>query len=216
MSAQPMAPGEELRTEVNRLLVRRTRVALCIGLATVIGFAAGNHLASSPVPLWSDVMNLITAAFVGLAFALLTLPAFQRRPIPFALLIFAMGCFFRSTAGIAHGDVAPTAITLVGLALVGAATMPWGVLPQIVTAGIAGIAIAINLHFVDGDLPRQAVTAVLIGLVVSVGIALELERHRVQMLVEILRRRRADARLAQLNTELERRAERETRRRQHS
>ena len=74
-----------------------------------------------------------------------------------------MGCFFRSTAGIAHGDVAPTAITLVGLALVGAATMPWGVLPQIVTAGIAGIAIAINLHFVDGDLPRQAVTAVLIG-----------------------------------------------------
>jgi hypothetical protein len=133
--------------EVNRLVVRRTRVALCIGLATVAAFAAGNHVWWSRPPRWTDVMNLITAVLIGIAFAVLTLPSIQRRPVPFALVIFALGCCFRAIAGVGHGDVAPTAIILVALALIGAATMPWGVLPQIATAGIAGSAIAMNNFF---------------------------------------------------------------------
>ena len=124
MSARPTGLREELRIELNRLVVRRTRVALLIGLTTVAAFAAGNHLRLPP-DLWrSDVVNGLTVLAIGLAFVGLRLPAVQRRPIPFALLIFAFGCFVRASAGVDHGDVAPTAITLVALALVGAATMP--------------------------------------------------------------------------------------------
>src|SRR5215475_13527527 len=146
MSAHPAALREELRIELNRLVVRRTRIALLIGLTTVAAFAVGNHL-RSPSDLWrSDVVNGLTVLAIGLAFISLRLPAVQRRPVPFALLIFAFGCFVRASAGVDHGDVAPTAITLVALALVGAATMPWGIIPQIVIATTAGAAIAMNSY----------------------------------------------------------------------
>jgi PAS domain S-box-containing protein len=207
MSARFTGPREELRDEVDRLVVRRIRVALSIGLATVVAFAVGNHLRPQP-PLWSDVMNLVTAALIAAAFAMLRLPSVQRRPVPFALIIFAIGCCFRAIAGVGHGDVAPTAITLVALALIGAATMPWGVLPQIVTAAFAGGAIAMNSYLVTGGLGPplgQAAIAVVLALVVSVALALELQRHHLQTLVEIVRRRRAEGRLAQLNAELDRR-----------
>jgi PAS domain S-box-containing protein len=101
----------------------------------------------------------------------------------------------------------------VALALVGAATMPWGVVPQVVTAGIAGAAIAMNSYLVTGELGArsgQAATAVAVALVVSVGLALELLHHHVRMLSEILRRRQAESRLAQLNVELEQRVRQRT------
>ena len=213
MAFEPADLRQELRVEVNRLVVRRTRVALWIGLATVATFAARNHLAAESTPWWSDAMNLVTAAFIGLGFLVLTIPFIKRRPVPIALVIFAFGCFFRSTAGIAHGDVATTAIVLVALALIGAATMPWGVTAQIITAGIAGVAIAANSYFVVGTLggpPGQAATSVALALVVSVGVTIELHRHRVRMLVENLRRRQIEAHLARFNAELERRVHERT------
>ena len=79
MSAHPTALREELRTELNRLVVRRTRVALLIGLTTVAAFAAGNHLRSSPHLLRTDVVNGLTAVLIGVAFVVLRLPAVQRR-----------------------------------------------------------------------------------------------------------------------------------------
>jgi len=213
MPAHSMGPREELRIELNRLVVRRTRVALLIGLTTVVAFAVSNHLRSLPDRLWGDLINGLTALVIGIAFVALRLPAVQRRPVPYALVIFAFGCFVRASAGVGHGDVAPTAIILVALALVGAATMPWGVLPQMVLAGIAGAAIAMNSYLVTGAVGTssgQAATAVVVALVVSVGLALELQRHHVRTLSEILRRRQAEGRLAQLNAELERRVKQRT------
>jgi PAS domain S-box-containing protein len=203
----------ELSVEVNSLVVRRTRVALWIGLTTVATFAVTNHLRAEPPPWWSDVMNLVTAASIGVGFLVLTLPVIKRRPVPIAVVIFAFGCFFRSTGGIAHGDVATTAIVLVALALIGAATMPWSVTAQLITAGIAGVAIATNSYFVMGTLSGpggQAATAVALALVVSVGLTIELQRHRVRTLAEILRRREAEADLARFNAELERRVQQRT------
>jgi PAS domain S-box-containing protein len=203
----------ELNAEVNRLVVRRTRVALWIGLMTVATFAASNHLRSAPPPWWSDVMNLVTAALIGLGFLALTIPAIKRRPVLIALVIFAFGSCIRSSAGIAHGEVATTAIVLVALALIGAATIPWGVIAQLITAGIAGVAIATNSYFVMGTLigpGGQAATAVALALVVSVGLTIELERHRVRTLAEIRRRREAEADLARFNAELERRVHERT------
>jgi len=213
MAAGSVGTPEEFRVEVNRLVVRRTRIALSIGLATVASFAASNHLRSFPPPLWSDVMNGVTAVLIGIAFAVFMLPSVQRRPVPFAVLIFAFGCWTRGSAGVAHGDVAPTAIVLVALALIAAATMPWGVVPQIVTAGIAGTAIAVNSYLVTGAFgppSGQAATGVVLALVISVALAYELQRHYAQMLDEILGRREAESRLAQLNAELEERVHRRT------
>src|SRR5262249_32427911 len=213
MAAGSVGTPEEFRVEVNRLVVRRTRIALSIGLATVASFAASNHLRSFPPPLWSDVMNGVTAVLIGIAFAVFMLPSVQRRPVPFAVLIFAFGCWTRGSAGVAHGDVAPTAIVLVALALIAAATMPWGVVPQIVTAGIAGTAIAVNSYLVTGAFgppSGQAPTGVVLALVISVALAYELQRHYAQMLDEILGRREAESRLAQLNAELEERVHRRT------
>jgi len=119
----------------------------------------------------------------------------------------------RSSAGIAHGEVATTAIVLVALALIGAATIPWGVTAQLVTAGIAGVAIATNSYFVMGTLAGpagQAAIAVALALVVSVGLTIELQRHRVRTLGEILRRREAEAELARFNAQLERRVHERT------
>ena len=165
MADAPVDEQSALGVELNRLILRRTRVALCIGLATVAMFMLVNHTRPTPPP-WSDVMNLITTLLIGLAFAALALPAIQRRPVPFAILIFATGCVLRAHAGIVHGDVAPTAITLVGLALVAAATLPWGPLPQAIVATIAGSAIAVNSYLVEGNFgppSGQAAGAVALG-----------------------------------------------------
>jgi len=82
------------------------------------------------------------------------------------------------------------------------------VLAQTVIAAVAGVAIVTNAYLVDGSLgppPHQAATAAGLGLVVSVVLAVELQRHRRQTLAEIAGRRRAEQRLAQLNAELEQR-----------
>src|SRR5262249_51869094 len=148
MSAEAIALEEALRFEARRLLVYRTRVALCFGLPPVVTFAATNNLWGPARPLWSAVLNRVTAPPTGIAFALLTRPSIQRHAVPFAVAIFAFGSCTRAAAGIGHGDVATTAITLVGLAFVGASTMPWGAGAQIATAAIAGAAIMINSYFV--------------------------------------------------------------------
>jgi len=198
----------ELRTEFNRLILRRTRVMLCFGLGAVAAFTLANHLWSTRPPLWTDVMNLIMAASIGVAFVGFRLPLIQRRPVPFVLLIFTVGTAARALAGVWHGDVAPTAIILVTLALTTAATLPWGLGAQIAVATIATGAIGLNSYLVDGNFgppPGHAAATVVVGMVVSVALAVELQRHRVQMHVDNLRRRQAEARLALLNAELEQR-----------
>src|SRR5262249_19008246 len=71
----------------------------------------------------------------------------------------------------------------------------------------------LNSYFVTGSFtgpPGQAATAVALGMGVSVGLAIELQRHRVRTIVEILRRSQAEERLAQLNAELEHRVRQRT------
>ena len=207
MADGPADEQSELHEELNRLIRRRIRVALCVGLAAVAVFTLANHARATP-PAWTDVMNLAIALLIGLCFVALTLPVVRRRPVAFAVAVFASGCGLRALAGVWHGDVAPTAITLMGLALVAAATLPWGLLPQVTIASVAGGAIALNSYLVDGNFgppSGQAAAAVALGLVVSVVIAAELQRHSVQLLIENLRRRQAEGHLAQLNAELEQR-----------
>ena len=198
----------ELRTELNRLILRRTRVALCFALAVVIGFSTGNHIWWGHPPLWTDVVNATVVVLIGLVFAALKVPFIERRPVPWVLLAFAGGCVLRTISAVVLNEVAATAIMLVSLALVTAATLPWGMLAQIAIASFAGGAIALNSYLVDGTFgppPGHAAVMVVLALVISVALAVELQRHRIQMLVDNLRRRQAEAGLAELNAELEQR-----------
>ncbi len=209
----PAGEQSELDGARNRLIVRRTRVALWIGLATVSVFTIANHLGAQPAPAWTDPLSLIIALLIGIAFALLTIPAVQRRPVAFALLVFTWGCGLRALAGVWRGDVATTAILLLGLAFLTAATVPWGLIPQFAIASIAGAAIALNSYLVDGTFgppAGHAATAIGFGLVVSVVLAVELNHHFVHMILENAGRRRAEERLAQLNAELEQRVTQRT------
>jgi len=197
-----------LQHELRRLILRRTRVALCLGIATVTTFVIANHASSPGPPRWTDVLNLVTLLLIGIAFAASKVPFVERRPIPFALLIFAVGCSLRSLSGIWHGDVVPTALLLGGLTLVTAATIPWGLFAQMTIALVAGGAIGLNSYLVLGNFgppPWQPAVSVALMLVASVVVAVELHRHRIQMLVDNLRRREAEASLADLNAELEQR-----------
>ena len=212
MVGHPVDRG--LRLELTRLILRRVRVMLCFSLFAVALFMIVNHAWSTQPPFWTDAMNLVIAVLIGAAFVAFKLPFIERRPVPFTLLIFAVGCAVRALAGVWHGDVAPTAIMLVGLALTTAATLPWGVLAQTAIAGIAASAIAVNSYAVTGNFgapPGHAGATVVLGLAVSIALAVELQRHRVQMLIDNLRRRQAEARLAHLNAELEQRVMERTR-----
>jgi PAS domain S-box-containing protein len=210
-----VAAGEqsELDAARNRLIVRRVRVGLWVGLATVIVFAIANHVAGEPPPRWADPMSLTVALLIGVAFGVWTLPVVQRRPVPYAVLVFASGCGLRTLAGVCRGDAATTAVLLIGLAFLTAATIPWGAIPQTAIASIAGAAIALNSYLVDGTFgPPSGHVAIAIGfcLAISVVLAVELNRHLVQMIAENVGRRRAEERLAQLNAELEQRVVRRT------
>jgi PAS domain S-box-containing protein len=213
MFDRPVEAHPELRVELDRLILRRTRVTLVLGLAAVAAFTAVNHLALQRPPLWTDAMNSAVAVSIGVALMAFKLPFVERRPVPFALLVFAVGCGVRALAGVWHGDVAPTAILLVTLALTTAATLPWGVLAQAAVALIAAAAIALNSYLVDGSFgpaPGHAAATVILGLAVSLVLAVELQRYRLQLLLDSLRRRQAETRLAKLNAELEERVTQRT------
>ncbi len=212
--ADSFADGQaELRTEINRLVLRRVRVTLCIALATQAGFMIVNHTWAASPPPWSDAFNLVLAALMGVALLLFKVPFIERGPVPFAVLVFASGCVSRTLVGVWRGDVVTTAIMLQGIALLGGATLPWGVLAQTTLAVIAAAGIALNSYLVEGGLggpPGHAAMAIGLGLGVSVVIAAELQRHRLQLLTDNLRRRQAEARLAALNADLEQRVTQRT------
>ena len=91
--------------------------------------------------------------------------------------------------------------------LITAGMIPMGALPQIAWRwsphGDPANALLVEQGF--SAPPGQAATTIALGLLASVVVAVEVQRHRVQTLLEIVRRRHAEERLARLNAELERR-----------
>ena len=195
------------------LIVRRIRIGLAAILVGCILSFAGDHLLMPARPLWADGMDLLAMGLVGVAFWLLRYPAVQARPVAFALLIVAITCWMRAASGIWFGDLAPTAILCVLVALVAGVTLPWGIKPQLATVTLSGAAISLNAFAVGAGAADPMVhflAAVFIALAVSVVLSYEVERHHTRLLEDNARRRRAEDGLARLNAELERRVEERT------
>ena len=204
-SLAPADLQDQLTAELKQLIVRRVRIGLSIIVAGVVLFAIADHLLMADAPRWTDGVNVLAAGLVATAFWLLGHPAIQNRPVPFALLIVALTCSLRALAGIWFGDIAPTAILCVVVALTAGVTLPWGIWPQLVSVAIAGSAIAVNASLVvdHADRPAHLAAAVVTALAVSVVLSFELQRNRLRFIEENLQRRRAEDDLALLNAELE-------------
>ncbi len=203
----------DVRAALDRLIVRRGRLVLLLGFASIATFSAVNHLTWSPPPLWTDVMNIVLATTVGAALLLSGAPAVRRHMVAVCLVLGTAGCIVRAWAGVWHGEVAPTAIFFVVMAMAAAAILPWGFWPQFFGAVVLGIAVAVNSYLVTGGFgppPGHAATAVALGLAGSVVLAAEMRRHYAQLFRDNFRRRDAEAAVARLNAELERRVDERT------
>ena len=213
VSDAAIRPSPAVRKALDRLIVRRGRLLLLLGFASVAVFIAINHLTWSPPPLWTDLVNIGLAVAIGVALLLTRLPLVQRHMTAFCLVLGLAGCGVRAWAGVLHGEVAPTAIFFVVVATTVAAMLPWGFWPQLFGASVLGIAVAVNAYLVTvpvGPQTGHAAAAVAVGLSCSAILAAEMRRHYVRLFDDNFRRRDAEAALARLNAELERRVEQRT------
>jgi PAS domain S-box-containing protein len=204
----PVQSAEQLRAQLNELIVRRARIGLGAILAGVLVAIVVDHAMLPARPLWADLVDATGIGLVLTAFWLLGRPAVRVRPVPLALIIVAVVCGMRAMSGIWFGDVGQTAILCVVVALAAGATLPWGVWPQLVSVVCAGAAIVANAHLVGvpvADPPAHLAAAVITALALSVVLSIELQRHRLRLFDENAQRRRAEHDLAHLNAELERR-----------
>src|SRR5262245_37246419 len=182
------------RDESNRLIVRRLRIGLAVILAGILISLVSDH-ALLDRPVWKDLLDMVATALVALAFWLSGRRVVRAHPVPFALCVVALTCGIRAVSGIWSGDLTQTAILCIAVALTAGAALPWGVRPQLATIALAGAAIAANVFLATGrvtdphPLPHFAV-AVVIALAVSVVLAYELQRHRLELLAENLQRQR--------------------------
>src|SRR5262245_63971316 len=198
--------AEELRGELTALIVRRLRLGVRAFLAGVVLFVIADHSLMAAVPRWADVLNVILIGLAAIILWFSNRPVFRAHVVPFGLLIVAMICWSRALAGIWTGDLVPTAIVCLVVALTAGASLPWGVWAQLGSVVIAGLAIASNAFLITGTSVHgtaQLIAAVFTALMVSVILSFELRRHHARLIEENIRRRRAEDGLARLNAELE-------------
>src|SRR5262249_30685881 len=195
-------PAEELRSELSDLIVRRLRIGLRAFLAGVVLFVVADHSLLAATPRWADVLNAVLIVFATVALGLSGRPVFRAHAVLFALLTVAVICGTRALAGIWTGDLVPTAIVCLVVALTAGTSLPWGAWPQLPSAATAGLSIASNAYLISAPSPHataQLVAAVFTALMVSVVLSFELQRNHRRLVEENIRRRRAEDGLARLN-----------------
>jgi PAS domain S-box-containing protein len=203
-----MHRSHELRTEIDRLIVRRVRIGLAIMLVGAGVVALTDIAAAGELPRTAALIHGLTLALLLLGLTAFMRPAVTRRPVPFALLTVAVICVMRGLFGVWRGETGPTMLMAVVIALAAGATIPWGLAAQALTALSCGLAVAVTALAVPGgftEVGARMVTIVIVGLTVSVVLANELQRHWMRLVDENLQRRRAESELARLNAELEHR-----------
>src|SRR5262245_65098999 len=140
----------ELRSELSDLSVRRLRLGLRAFLAGVVLFVVADHSLMTVTPRWADWLNAVLIGLAAITLWFSRRPAFRTHAVPFGLLIVAMICWSRALAGIWTGDLVPTAIVCLVVALTAGVSLPWGVWPQFASVAIAGLSIASNAYLLAG------------------------------------------------------------------
>jgi len=166
--------------EVRDMLVARLRTGLWLILAANVTFLALDFA----VQEWGALLKLVPiklAQAVVVAAVLISL----RRTLELRALrqiaVTAIGLIALTPAasGVIRGDVAPTIVLLLALAM-GASSLPLGVVAQVVTAGIVALAILANTILVAGAgaVFGYEAAGVAAALAATILIAYEHERSR--------------------------------------
>jgi PAS domain S-box-containing protein len=202
------SPEPRIHAQLTALIAARLRVLLWLIAGGVAATSVANQLTLAHTPPLLVVLEVTGATLAATGAWLLRQPSTRRLPVLICLLLVLIGSAERVAAGWLTNDLAATVILSVGLTLTLAAAVPWGVAPQLLTAVLAGTAIATNgiligTGVMSGLGPAAGAVAIALGL--SVLLAYEVEAFQIEVMTENWHRRRSEAELARLNVELEHR-----------
>jgi signal transduction histidine kinase len=188
------------------ILRRRLRIALVLSIGPLLLFAAvDQYLHRSHLPVL-HALKLGAVAVVLTALYVLRRPRRRRDLIAVALVGTVVMCALTATSAIITAEVLTTPLISISVVLGAAILLPWGVIPQGVLVVLAAATTVVTVRCVSGGyqaLISYPNVGVAIGLGLSVYVAYELERRRLELVRYHRRQRRAEAELWQLNQELE-------------
>jgi PAS domain S-box-containing protein len=195
------------------LLVSRARIALWTVIASNAFFAVTDlRLGHDAL---SRVLGLKLLQVVAVALGLGALRSARSRAAVVAIVLVAAACVSGLTAwsGAVADDVVTTMILWLAVPFGTAALLPWGAWAQFGLVVIAGLAMLLNVALARGTLALALglpSVGVLVTLGISVVLAREFERQRRVLMLENLRRERAEEDLRQANDSLEQRVQERT------
>jgi PAS domain S-box-containing protein len=204
-----MASSEpHIRAQLRELIAARMRLLAGIVAGGALVMTVANQRLMPDVSPYLLPLQAIGATMALLSVWLLHHRLARARPVPIGLLLFAVACAVRVAVGWLTHDLAATTIVAVGLILILATTVPWGLWPQLATATLGAVAIAVNGALIGVDVvgvvgPAASAVAVILGF--SILLAYNLETYQVALMTENWHRRRSEAELGRLNVELEHR-----------
>ena len=213
MLAAERIPPLDPDAEDTERLGRRLRIAVTLCVAPIILFALFDLalLPRGELPLyWAIKVGALVV--IGLAAWLLRVRpgrVHSRRALIAIGLCCVTALYGLSTASAVLAHEGQTTIVLsIAVALATATLLPWGVGPQLVVVGIAGLSTIATFYGAHGDLRallQYPTVGLAIGLAVSVHVAGEFARGRQALLERQQERQRAEAEVHRLNAELEQR-----------
>lgn len=162
-------------------LLRRVRVGLCLLLLSNAAFAVGDVIFDGPLFLWLAGFKLVQVTAILVAFVLLQRRMARRAVVGTTLGVVAVCASMTAASGIITREILPTAILGVTGMMIAGTLFPWGVAAQLSAATVTALAVLGNAYVVTGGFDivvGYPGLAVLIGLVTSVLVTWELERHR--------------------------------------
>ena len=213
MLAAERIPPLDPDAEDTERLGRRLRIAVTLCVAPIILFALFDLalLPGAELPLYWAI-KLGALVVIGLAAWLLRVRpgrVHSRRALIAIGLCCVTALYGLSTASAVLAHEGQTTIVLsIAVALATATLLPWGVGPQLVVVGIAGLSTIATFYGAHGDLRallQYPTVGLAIGLAVSVHVAGEFARGRQALLERQQERQRAEAEVHRLNAELEQR-----------
>jgi signal transduction histidine kinase len=211
MLAAERIPPLDPDAEDTQRLGRRMRIAVALCIAPIILFALFDLALLPPAELplfWAIKLGALLVIVVA-AWQLRVRPG--QPPSRGRLIVIGLCCvaamYALSTASAVLAREGQTTIVLsMAVALATATLLPWGVGPQLVVVGIAGLSTIVSLYGANGDLHalvQYPTVGLVIGLCVSVYLAGEFARGRQALVERQQERRRAEDEVRLLNARLE-------------
>jgi signal transduction histidine kinase len=191
-------------------LIARTRTILWLSLLTGLSFTALEVLAVPPRIAAPFFVKCVGISSITAALMLVRGAWAVRHARLLAIVVITAAYLLTALSGIVSPsrEYETTAVLFVTGALTTAVLLPWGLWPQLATVLVGAASLGVAVLHADGDfhqLSSDPPAAVVIGFVLSVVAAYEIQRYRVGVIRELTARRRAEEEVRALNTELERR-----------